>query len=74
MADVFCRGCRARFERPLPQPYGSICPFCVARGQIITLTAAPDDADAARPGVSHQHARSARAPSRAAPAHPKLRV
>jgi DNA-binding NarL/FixJ family response regulator len=40
--DAYCRRCRRRFERPLPQPYGSICPACVADGDIVTLTAPPD--------------------------------
>jgi two-component system response regulator DevR len=41
-ARAYCRRCRRRFERPLPQPYGSICPACVADGDIVTLTAPPD--------------------------------
>ena len=40
-ADAYCRRCRRRFERPLPQPYGSICPACLADGDIVTLTAPP---------------------------------
>ena len=39
---AYCRRCRRRFERPLPQPYGSICPACIADGDIVTLTAPPD--------------------------------
>jgi DNA-binding NarL/FixJ family response regulator len=41
-AETYCRRCRRRFERPLPQPYGSICPACIADGDIVTLTARPD--------------------------------
>jgi DNA-binding NarL/FixJ family response regulator len=41
-ADAYCRRCRTRFDRPFPQPYGSICPACVADGDIVTLTAPPE--------------------------------
>ena len=40
--DGYCRRCRRRFDRPPPQPYGSICPACVAEGDIVTLTTPPD--------------------------------
>jgi hypothetical protein len=48
-AAAYCRRCRRRFERPLPQPYGSICPACVADGDIVTLTAPPDAERVQRP-------------------------
>jgi hypothetical protein len=41
MADVYCRACNAAFTKPLPAPYGAICPNCVARGDIVTLTDLP---------------------------------
>ncbi|HWC25826.1 MAG TPA: hypothetical protein VG474_04515 [Solirubrobacteraceae bacterium] len=41
MADVYCRGCHATYNRPLPAPYGAICPDCIARGEIVTLTDVP---------------------------------
>jgi hypothetical protein len=41
MADVYCRACNAAFSKPLPAPYGGICPNCVARGDIVTLTDMP---------------------------------
>jgi len=41
MADAYCRACHATFPRPLPAPYGAICPNCVARGDIVTLTDIP---------------------------------
>jgi DNA-binding NarL/FixJ family response regulator len=41
-ADAHCRRCTATFDRPFPQPYGAICPNCLADGDIITLTAPPD--------------------------------
>lgn len=41
MTDAYCRGCHATFVRPLPAPYGSICPHCMARGDIVTLTDVP---------------------------------
>ena len=43
-ADTYCRRCRTTFHRPLPQPYGALCPDCIADGDIVTLT----PADAAR--------------------------
>jgi DNA-binding NarL/FixJ family response regulator len=42
IGDGYCRRCHATFERPFPQPYGAICPDCLADGDIITLTAPPD--------------------------------
>jgi two-component system response regulator DevR len=42
MADGYCRRCHAIFQRPFPQPYGAICPDCLADGDIITLAAPPD--------------------------------
>ena len=55
-ADAYCRRCRRRFDRPLPQPYGSICPACVADGDIVTLTAPPDAERQQRPGqTSDRH-------------------
>jgi DNA-binding NarL/FixJ family response regulator len=39
--DGYCRRCHATFGRPFPQPYGAICPDCLADGDIITLTAPP---------------------------------
>ncbi|CAA9512097.1 MAG: hypothetical protein AVDCRST_MAG67-2784 [uncultured Solirubrobacteraceae bacterium] len=41
MPDAYCRACRASFPRPLPAPYGAICPHCLARGDIVTLTDVP---------------------------------
>ena len=41
MTDAYCRGCHSTFVRPLPAPYGSICPNCMARGDIVTLTDVP---------------------------------
>ncbi|HEV2786968.1 MAG TPA: hypothetical protein VGV67_11300 [Solirubrobacteraceae bacterium] len=41
MSDAYCRGCQATFPRPLPAPYGAICPKCLARGDIVTLTDVP---------------------------------
>ena len=41
MTDAYCRSCHSTFARPLPAPYGSICPSCMARGDIVTLTDAP---------------------------------
>jgi DNA-binding NarL/FixJ family response regulator len=56
-ADVtsaaFCRRCRRRFEHPLPQPYGSICPACVADGDIVTLTEPPEAQRERRQGRSN---------------------
>ena len=43
-ADAYCRRCRTRFERPVSQPYASVCPACVADGDVISLTA-PLDAE-----------------------------
>ena len=40
-ADTYCRRCRRTFHRPLPQPYGALCPDCIADGDIVTLTAPP---------------------------------
>jgi len=40
-ADAHCRCCHATFTRPLPKPYGTICPHCLIRGDIITLTERP---------------------------------
>lgn len=39
--DAYCRRCRATFQRPLPQPYGAICPTCFADGEIVALTDSP---------------------------------
>jgi two-component system response regulator DevR len=39
--DAYCRRCRATFRRPLPRPYGAICPTCFADGEIVTLTDSP---------------------------------
>ncbi len=36
-ADAFCRRCHATFDRPFPQPYGAICPSCLADGDIVSL-------------------------------------
>ena len=36
--ELRCRGCRAAFLRAAPAPYRTICPHCIARGQIVTLT------------------------------------
>ena len=41
MSDAYCRRCHATFPRPLPAPYGAICPNCLARGNIVTLTDIP---------------------------------
>jgi hypothetical protein len=41
MPDAYCRACNAAFTKPLPAPYGGICPHCVARGDIVTLTDVP---------------------------------
>ena len=41
MSDAYCRRCHATFPRPLPAPYGQICPNCLARGDIVTLTDIP---------------------------------
>ena len=41
MTDAYCRRCHATFVRPLPAPYSSICPNCMARGDIVTLTDVP---------------------------------
>ena len=49
MPDAYCRRCHATFPRPLPAPYGSICPNCVARGDIVTLTDIPRSRLTARP-------------------------
>jgi hypothetical protein len=57
-ADAYCRVCRATFERPLPQPYGAICPDCFAGGHIVTLTDAPGSA---RRAGGARFARSSRA-------------
>ena len=38
---AYCRACRSTFERPLPTPYGGICPDCLGRGNIVTLTDMP---------------------------------
>jgi hypothetical protein len=40
-STAYCRRCHATFARPLPKPYGSICPDCMARGDIVTLTDGP---------------------------------
>lgn len=58
-ADAYCRRCRTSFERPLPQPYGSICPACVADGDIVTLTAPP--AAERQPRLGHTHERRSNA-------------
>ncbi|HWI05917.1 MAG TPA: hypothetical protein VNT54_00190 [Solirubrobacteraceae bacterium] len=49
MSDAYCRRCHATFARPLPAPYGAICPNCMARGDIVTLTDIPRARLAARP-------------------------
>ena len=36
--ELRCRGCGAAFLRAAPAPYRTICPRCIARGQIVTLT------------------------------------
>ncbi len=36
--ELRCRGCDALFLCAAPAPYRTICPHCVARGQIVTLT------------------------------------
>lgn len=36
-ADAYCRRCHATFDRPFPEPYGAICPRCVADGDIVSL-------------------------------------
>lgn len=41
IVDAHCRACQATFGDPLPTPYGGICPFCLATGDIVTLTARP---------------------------------
>ena len=41
-ADTSCRRCRTTFQRPLPQPYGALCPDCIADGDVVTLIAAGD--------------------------------
>jgi hypothetical protein len=38
---AYCRACQSTFERPLPSPYGGICPDCLGRGNIVTLTDMP---------------------------------
>ena len=48
-ADTYCRRCRTTFHRPLPQPYGALCPDCIADGEIVTLTS-PPDAEREEPG------------------------
>ena len=48
-ADAYCRRCRTTFHRPLPPPYGALCPDCIADGDIVTLTAPPDAEQAQRP-------------------------
>ena len=35
--DVHCRACGAVFARAGPPPYRTICPYCVADGEIVTL-------------------------------------
>lgn len=65
-ADTYCRRCRTTFHRPLPQPYGALCPDCIADGDIVTLTAPPDAERAQRvgrtsgrrPGASRSRRRS----------------
>jgi hypothetical protein len=48
-SDAYCRRCHATFPRPLPAPYGAICPNCMARGDIVTLTDIPHSRISARP-------------------------
>jgi hypothetical protein len=45
---AYCRACRSTFERPLPSPYGGICPDCLGRGTIVTLTDMPRHARSER--------------------------
>ncbi|MFP5362700.1 MAG: hypothetical protein ACLGI5_08215 [Thermoleophilia bacterium] len=54
MADVYCRACHACFPRPLPAPYGGICPNCVARGDIVTLTDIPRNRLTRRDRISRE--------------------
>jgi two-component system response regulator DevR len=49
-ADAYCRRCRTVFHRPLPQPYGALCPDCIADDDIVNLTAPPDAERAQRVG------------------------
>jgi DNA-binding NarL/FixJ family response regulator len=62
--DAYCRRCRRRFERPLPPPYGSICPACVADGDIVTLTAPPHAQREQRPDRTHDRHVAAGSPLR----------
>ena len=40
--EVHCRACGAVFARAGPPPYRTICPYCLADGEIVTLTVVPD--------------------------------
>ena len=55
VADAYCRRCRTTFDRPLPQPYGAICPSCFADGDIVSLTAAPSTHSAQRVARTNSH-------------------
>lgn len=57
MSDAYCRSCHASFPRPLPAPYGAICPNCVARGEIVTLTDLPRAAGIRRERIRGNAAR-----------------
>jgi two-component system, NarL family, response regulator DevR len=48
--DTYCRRCRTTFHRPLPQPYGALCPDCIADGDVVTLSSPPDTERAQRVG------------------------
>lgn len=39
--EMHCRACSAVFDRSGPPPYHTICPYCVSRGDIVTLTRTP---------------------------------
>lgn len=49
MPEAYCRRCHGTFQRPLPAPYGDICPHCVGRGEIVTLTDIPRARMTSRP-------------------------
>jgi hypothetical protein len=68
MSDAYCRACHATFPRPLPAPYGAICPNCIARGTIVTLTDIPRRRLTGRErGDERSPARSASSPDSARP-------
>jgi hypothetical protein len=60
---AYCRACRATFERPLPTPYGGICPDCLGRGAIVTLTDPPRRGSRIRGRTRDQAAPAARRPA-----------